>query len=460
MRRYLLLFILCIGVAGQAAAQGPSQEAVDAARAACETDIQSLCAGVPSGGGKILACLKQHKDQVSEGCKQAVVKAMTPANASSTGAAPTSAAPTSAAAPASSLKDGGYFRMKQVQVIDQQAFASQVPAVYMMVPTDWKFDGKVAAGTGAGGCFADLAQVSFHGQSVDGSVQLEGIPGFSWQYADNPATQRELIQDNQSMAKFGKKPCPVAPPASAADFLRKLVLAKYRPGKTVASVDPLPEFEKLIRARMGLSTEPGSSPGAGGQEPRIDAARARLQYDLDGKPVEEWLTAVTIIYVQGGRGASIYDCHGTMMLALRAPQGRLDEQDRLFKLIASTIRVEPKWQAAVGQFIAQATQADQQRKATNKKMRDAFFMHAAEVTNGVTANMMAGAQASAVGQSQLIRQVQTYRNPDTGATFELSNQYNHAWLNGNNEYIMSDNPSFNPNSSLNGSWTELQPVKP
>jgi len=73
---------------------------------------------------------------------------------------------------------------------------------------------------------------------------------------------------------------------------------------------------------------------------------------------------------------------------------------------------------------------------------------------------MAGAQASAVGQSQLIRQVQTYRNPDTGATFELSNQYNHAWLNGNNEYIMSDNPSFNPNSSLNGSWTELQPVKP
>jgi hypothetical protein len=141
--------------------------------------------------------------------------------------------------------------------------------------------------------------------------------------------------------------------------------------------------------------------------------------------------------------------------ALRAPQGRLDEQDRLFKLIASTIRVEPKWQAAVGQFIAQLTQADQQRKATNKKIRDDFFIHAAEVTNGVTANMMAGAEASAAGQSQLIRQVQTYRNPDTGATFELSNQYNHAWLNGNNEYIMSDNPSFNPNSSLNGSWTEL-----
>ena len=138
----------------------------------------------------------------------------------------------------------------------------------------------------------------------------------------------------------------------------------------------------------------------------------------------------------------------------------LTKKDRLFKLIASSIRVEPKWQAAVGQFIAQLTQANQQRKATNKKAWDDFFTHAAQVTNGVTANMMAGSDASVAAQSQFIRQVQTYRNPDTGATFEMSNQYNHAWLNGNNEYIMSDDHSFNPNSSLNGNWTALHPVNP
>jgi hypothetical protein len=43
---------------------------------------------------------------------------------------------------------------------------------------------------------------------------------------------------------------------------------------------------------------------------------------------------------------------------------------------------------------------------------------------------------------------------------ELSNQYNHAWLNGNNQYIMSDDPNFDPNSALMGSWNELQPVQP
>jgi hypothetical protein len=55
--------------------QGPSQQAVAEARAACDTDIQKLCPGVQPGGGRIFACLKQHKEQVSDVCKQAVMKA-------------------------------------------------------------------------------------------------------------------------------------------------------------------------------------------------------------------------------------------------------------------------------------------------------------------------------------------------------------------------------------------------
>ena len=74
MTRSLLPFIYCTVIAAQAA-QAPSRQAVAEARAACATDIQNFCAGVQSGGGRILACLKQHKDQVSDGCKQAVIKA-------------------------------------------------------------------------------------------------------------------------------------------------------------------------------------------------------------------------------------------------------------------------------------------------------------------------------------------------------------------------------------------------
>jgi hypothetical protein len=72
---------------------------------------------------------------------------------------------------------------------------------------------------------------------------------------------------------------------------------------------------------------------------------------------------------------------------------------------------------------------------------------------------MAGANRAAFGQDQIIRGVQTFRDPSTGATFELSNQYDHAWLNGTNEYVMTGDPNFNPNGNLNGNWTRLEVVR-
>lgn len=34
-------------------------------------DARSLCAGSEPGGGKIMMCLRAHKDQVSDGCNAA-----------------------------------------------------------------------------------------------------------------------------------------------------------------------------------------------------------------------------------------------------------------------------------------------------------------------------------------------------------------------------------------------------
>jgi hypothetical protein len=40
--------------------------------ALCKADAERICAGVAPGGGKIIACLKQHKEQVSIGCAKAL----------------------------------------------------------------------------------------------------------------------------------------------------------------------------------------------------------------------------------------------------------------------------------------------------------------------------------------------------------------------------------------------------
>jgi hypothetical protein len=79
-------WLICLGfaIAGSvamadeppAAQPTPAQQkAMQEVRAACQADVQKLCAGVQPGGGRIVACLKEHKEEVSEGCKQAIGKA-------------------------------------------------------------------------------------------------------------------------------------------------------------------------------------------------------------------------------------------------------------------------------------------------------------------------------------------------------------------------------------------------
>jgi D-serine deaminase-like pyridoxal phosphate-dependent protein len=80
MKTSALLVNICLGAAAQfALADGPppapAPDAINEAQAACNSDIQALCAGVQPGGGRILACLKEHKDKVSDPCKVAIVKA-------------------------------------------------------------------------------------------------------------------------------------------------------------------------------------------------------------------------------------------------------------------------------------------------------------------------------------------------------------------------------------------------
>jgi hypothetical protein len=80
-------------------AQSGDQQSLAAIRAACAEDAKQLCAGVQPGGGRIVACLREHKDSLSDGCRKATGLAANPSSSSAAPSAP-STSPTSESQPA------------------------------------------------------------------------------------------------------------------------------------------------------------------------------------------------------------------------------------------------------------------------------------------------------------------------------------------------------------------------
>ena len=53
-----------------------AQEGLFTSERDCATDVQSLCAGVKPGGGRVLACLQSHVSELSVGCSTILSKAI------------------------------------------------------------------------------------------------------------------------------------------------------------------------------------------------------------------------------------------------------------------------------------------------------------------------------------------------------------------------------------------------
>jgi Cysteine rich repeat len=70
IRQVVIVSSLSLAALALAAPGAPAQQAE--AMKYCKADVARLCPGVQMGGGRIIACLKAHKMEVSVGCAKAI----------------------------------------------------------------------------------------------------------------------------------------------------------------------------------------------------------------------------------------------------------------------------------------------------------------------------------------------------------------------------------------------------
>jgi hypothetical protein len=70
VHHFVIVAALSLAAFVSAAPSALAQQA--AAMKYCKADVERLCPGVQPGGGRIIACLKAHKEEISIGCGKAL----------------------------------------------------------------------------------------------------------------------------------------------------------------------------------------------------------------------------------------------------------------------------------------------------------------------------------------------------------------------------------------------------
>jgi hypothetical protein len=270
-----------------------------------------------------------------------------------------------------------------------------------------------------------------------------------------------------------------------------LVVPTLRPNSTVESIGDAPEAASLAAGAQQMQQNLATTAARLHLPPSqfsSDAARVRVSYNLGSAPVEETLDVMEEV---ADNPTSIIDNRPGQILhtssvriktttawivAERAPKGKLDSSAKQLEAVRTSLTVNPEWNQKRVQMIQQAGAAAiaQSWRTFNANYQANAANFAAMHARGEAfiANMQAqGAARNAQFQQyensrsaatadkvdQILDQ-QYYVNPSSGQTSTISTAYTNNWSSGGTT-IQTNLQGYDPNGTVPGNWTQLQPIK-
>ena len=474
MRRLTILMLLCAAAAASSSLAS-GQAALDAMRAACAADAQKLCAGVQPGGGRIVACLKEHKDALSDRCKQAAGLSANPGNTpapaapSVSPASPTSAAGAAASpakpAPAPSAASAAAEKFAERIITDAEHGGMRAATIHL--PEKWTFESKIEWHYN---WVEYPLSFSSHAENPDNAEAYFQYPLLRLESTDVPPQLRQYVKGPKTAPgerlPTGALSSPPLPPMQAmAKFIQKV-----RPNvanlKWIGQQD-LPDLAKALKL------DPW---------PNQHGVAIKIGYDLNGQPVEEAFFGVYYITQAANEGVNAGVIKQTnwgfqALQSFRAPAGTLNNRMPIFCVIAKSMYVNPEWvrlskaitDKMLADFNQKLKQGYDQIRAAQAIMEQTMKQEAAFEANfnkqeeammrsSVDDSFLrdGGKRSAADHWDDTIRGVDTLNDPSTGGTTQLSNLGQYHFTDGFGSYRTTDDPNYTPEKAGEvGSWTQM-----
>lgn len=330
--------------------------------------------------------------------------------------------------------------------IDQQG--TGLEAFSFLMPSDWKFEGGMQWILDNP---AMPAVTAFRVFNPAGKEQFEVFPNHCYFWTTN---QQQLYLSPPGSRYFGSV---VMQPVTAREALQDIILPEFRsgmPGLVISKNEDLPELPELVGA--GKQQEAFVTPAATG-------ARLRVSYMENGVPMEEEFYAVTesiTFPVQGLMGTSYNTIwYIDYIFSFKSEKGKLESHTREFQTITSSFKLNPAWYAKYSNVIVYMAQ--QQIRQIHSIGE--FSRMLSRMSDQMSTESMRQFEARGQVYDKVSRQfsdnmlgIDRYYDPFEGREVELPSGYNHAWSNNLGEYIVTDNPNFNPNVGSNLHWESLE----
>ncbi len=335
--------------------------------------------------------------------------------------------------------NGKILKFKKFSYIDKQG--TGIEAFSFLMPSDWRFEGGMEWILDNPAMPANTAFKVFNPK---GKEAFEVFKNHCYFWTNSPGLLQMFPPGSKYYGSVVKKP------VNAHTALKNIVLQEHRGNMKnfkIKKEENLPELAKLLTAgHVGEAT----------------GAKIRITYTLDSIRMEEEFYAVVeqISFPIQSMFGVYYNTIWFVdyIFSFQGKEGQLEANTKLFETMTTSFRVNPKWQAkydhlieymaqqeirhiqSIGEFSRMLSRMSDQMSTESLQQ----FETRSSVYDKVSENF-----------SDHIRGVDKYYDPFEERHVDLPSGYGNAWCNNLGEYIVTDNPNFNPNVGSNLTWKPM-----
>ena len=337
-------------------------------------------------------------------------------------------------------------KFRHFSFVDQQGTGLEV--FRFLIPVDWQFEGGINWVLDNP---AMPATIPFRVFNTRGKDEFEAFTNrcFFW------TTNLGLLGMFPPGTKyFGST---VKLPVNAQTALKQIIIPDERRGYQNLKIISQSDLPELVEA-LGAGKQAkgfGSSKATG--------AKMRFSYTKNGTEMEEEIYAVVekmTFPVKSATGLFFNTIWFVdYIFSFKGEKGKLENQTKNFQTITSSFRLNPRWYAKYSNVIEYLAQ----QQITQIRSVGEFSRMLSQMSDQMRSEQLQQFESRSNVYDKVSEKfsdntlgIDRYYDPFEERQVELPSGFNHAWCNNNGEYVVTDNPNYNPNVGSNSDWKELQ----